>query len=198
MPSTLSVQFSLSAVSDSLQPHGLQHARPPCSSSAPRVYSHSCPWSRWCHPAISSSVIRFSSSCLQSFPASGSFQMNQFFTSGGQSIGISASTSVLPMNIQDRWYHKGSSGPKWPESKVSLLCLPTVWPCELLNLCVPQFPRLDYDDHNNTYRLIMKLNALIWEVLRTCLAQRKDSGDASNYCYSMIYHLLCESMKAKE
>lgn len=67
-----------------------------------------------------------------------------------------------------------------------------------LNLCVPQFPHLEYDDHNNTYRLIMKLNALIWEVLRTCLAQSKDSGDASNYCYSMIYHLLCESMKAKE
>ena len=84
----------------SLQPHGLQHTRPPCPSPNPRVYSNSCPLSRWCHPTISSSVVPFSS-CLQSFPASGSFPMSQFFTSGGQNTGVSASASVLPMNTQD-------------------------------------------------------------------------------------------------
>ena len=93
------VQFSHSIVSDSLQPHELQHARTPCPSTTPQVYSNSCPSSRWCHPAISSSVIPFS--CLQSFPASGSFQMSHFFASSGQSIGVSASASVLPMNTQD-------------------------------------------------------------------------------------------------
>ena len=85
-----SVQFILSVVSDSLRPHGLQHARTPCPSPTPGVDSNSCPLSRWCHPTISSSVVPFSS-CLQSFPASGSFQMSQFFTSGGQRIGISRS-----------------------------------------------------------------------------------------------------------
>ena len=100
-------QFS-SVVSDSLRPHRLQHARPARPSPTPRVYSNSCPLSRWPHPTVSSSVIPFSS-CLQSFPASGSFQMSQFFTSGGQSIGVSASTSVLPMNIQD-WFPLGWSG----------------------------------------------------------------------------------------
>ena len=93
-----SVQFSHSVVSNSLRPHGLQHARPPCPSPTPGVYSNSCPLSRGCHPIISSSVIPFSSH-LQSFPASGSFPMSQFFTSGSQSIGASASVSVLPMNI---------------------------------------------------------------------------------------------------
>ena len=95
-----SVQFSGSVMFDCLQPHGLQHARPPCPLPMPGVYSNSCPLSRWCHPTISSSVVPFSSS-LQSFLASGSFQMSQFFTSGCQSIGVSASTSVLPMNTQD-------------------------------------------------------------------------------------------------
>ena len=85
-----------------LQPHGLQHARPPCPSPTPGVHSNSCPLSQWCHPTISSSVIPFSSR-LQPFPASGSFQMSQFFASGGQSIGVSASASILPMNIQD-WF----------------------------------------------------------------------------------------------
>ena len=102
-----SVQFSQSVVSDSLQLHELQHTRPPCPST-PRVYSNSCLLSRWCHPTISSSVIPFSSH-LQSFPASRSFQMSQFFASSGQSIGVSASTSVLPMNIQD-WFPLGSTG----------------------------------------------------------------------------------------
>ena len=94
-----SVQFSSSAVSDSTRPHESQHARPPCPSPTPGVHSDSRPSSQWCHPAISPSVVPFSSCC--SFPASGSFQLSQLFTSGGQSTGVSASTSVLPMNTQD-------------------------------------------------------------------------------------------------
>ena len=93
-------------MSDSLQPHGLQHARPPCPSPTPGVYSNSCPLSRWCHLTISSSVLPFSSCLQSSFPASGSLQMSQLFASGGQSIGVSASTSVLPINIQD-WFPLG-------------------------------------------------------------------------------------------
>ena len=103
-----SVQFSHSVVSDSSRPHRLQHTRPPCPSPTPGVYSNSCPSSRWCHPSISSSVVSFSS-CLQSFPASGSFPMSRFFLSGGQSIGVSASASVCPMNIQD-WFPLGWIG----------------------------------------------------------------------------------------
>ena len=103
-----SVQFSCSVMSDSLQPHGLQHARPPCPSPTPGVYPDSCPLSWWCHLTISSPVIPFSS-CLQSFPTSGSFPMSHLFTSGGQSIGASASASVLPMNIQD-WFPLGWTG----------------------------------------------------------------------------------------
>ena len=103
-----SVQFSHSVMSDSLRPHGLQHARPPCPSPTPGVYSNSWPLSWWCHPTISFSVVPFSSR-LQSFPASGSFQMSQLFTSGGKSIGVSASASVLPMNIQD-WFPLGWTG----------------------------------------------------------------------------------------
>ena len=101
-------QFSLSFVSNSWRPHGLQQARPLCPSPAPGVYSNSCPFSRWCRLTISSSVVPFSSH-LQSFPESGSFQMNQFFASGSQSIGVSASASVLPMNIQD-WFPLGWTG----------------------------------------------------------------------------------------
>ena len=101
-----SVQFSHSVMSNSLRPHELQHIRPLCPSPTPRVHPNPCPLSQWCHPTISSSVIPFSS-CPQSLPASGSFQMSQLFTSGGQSIGVSASTSVLPMNTRDwsplRW-----------------------------------------------------------------------------------------------
>ena len=97
-----SVQFSCSVLSDSLQPHELQHTRPPCPSLTLRAYANLCPSSQWCHPTISSSVIPFSS-CLQSFLASWSFPMSQFFTSGGQSIGVSASASVLSMNSQDRF-----------------------------------------------------------------------------------------------
>jgi len=94
-----SVQFSGSVVSNSLRPHELQHARPPCPSPTPRVHSNSCPLSRWCHPTISSSVVPFS--CLQSIPASQSFPVSQFFASGGQSV-----VSVLPMNIQE-WFPLG-------------------------------------------------------------------------------------------
>ena len=104
----ISVQSSHSVVSDSLRPHELQHTRPPCSSLTPGIYSNSCPVSRWWPLAISSSVVPFSS-CLQSFPASGSFLMSQFFASNGQSIGVSPSASILPMNIQD-WFPLGLTG----------------------------------------------------------------------------------------
>ena len=103
-----SVQFSHSVMSGSLRPHGLQHTRLPCPSPTPWIYSNSCLLSRWCHPTISSSDVPFSS-CLQSFPASGSFQMSQFFTSVGQRTGVSALASVLPMNIQD-WFALGWTG----------------------------------------------------------------------------------------
>ena len=103
-----SVQFSHSVVSDSLRPHGPQHARLPCPSPSPRACSNSCPLSWWCYPTISSSVVPFSS-CLQSFLPSGSFLMSQLFALGSQSIGASASASVLPMNIQD-WLPLGWTG----------------------------------------------------------------------------------------
>ena len=108
-----SVQFSCSVVSDSLRPHESQHARPPCPSPTPGVNSDACPSSRWCHPAISSSVIPFSS-CSQSLPASGSFPVSQLFAWGGQSTGVSTSASVLPMNTQD-WSPLGWTG--WISSK---------------------------------------------------------------------------------
>ena len=95
-----SVQFSHSVMSDSFWPHEPQHARPPCPSPTPGVHPNPCPLSRWCHPTITSSVVLFSS-CPQSFPASQSFPMNQLFAWGGQSIGVLASVSVLPMNTQD-------------------------------------------------------------------------------------------------
>ena len=103
-----SVQFSHSVMSDSIWPHGLQHVRLPYPSPTPGACSNSCLSSQWCHPTISSSVVPISS-CLQSFPASGSFPMSQFFTAGGQSIEASASASVLPMNTQD-WSPSGWTG----------------------------------------------------------------------------------------
>ena len=105
---TSSIQFSRSVISNSLPPHRLQHARLPCLSPTPGACSNSCPSRRWWHPTISSSVVPFSS-CLWSFPASGSFQMSHLFASGGQSIGVSASASVLPKNIQD-WFPLGWTG----------------------------------------------------------------------------------------
>ena len=107
----VSIQFCHSVMSDSLKPHGLQHNRLPCPSPTPRTCSHSCPLGQWCHPTVSSSVIPFS--CLQSFPTSGSFPVSQVFTSGGQNIRASASTSALPMNIQD-WF------PLWLTGWISL------------------------------------------------------------------------------
>ena len=107
MHTQTSVQFSCSVVSDSLRPQGLQHARLPCPSPTPRAYLNSGPSHRWWHPTISSSVVPFSH--FQSFPASGSFKMSQFFTSGGQSIGVSASTAVLPMDTQN-WSPLGWTG----------------------------------------------------------------------------------------
>ena len=117
MPSYIysSVQFSRSVVSDSLRPHEPQHARPPCLSLTPGIHPNPCPLSQWCHSTISSSVIPFSY-CPKSFPASGSFQMSQFFASGGQSIGVSASTSVLSMNTQD-WSPLGWTGWTFLQSK---------------------------------------------------------------------------------
>ena len=125
-PKFSSVQFSCSVVSDSLRPHELQHARPPCPSPTPGVYPNSCASSQWCQPTTSSSIIPFSS-CLQSFPASGSFQMSQFFAWNGQSIGVSASASVLPMSIQD-WFALGLTGWISLQSKglSSIFCNTTV------------------------------------------------------------------------
>ena len=111
----ISVQFSHSVMSDSLQPHESQHARAPCPSQTPRVYTNPCPSSQWCHPAISSSVVPFSS-CPQSFPALGSYTMSQHFTWGCQHIGVSASTSVFPMNTQD-WSPLGLTGWIFLQSK---------------------------------------------------------------------------------
>ena len=103
-----SIQFSHSVMSNALRPHGCQHTRHPCPSPTPRIYSNSRPLSQWCYPTISSSVVPFSS-CPQSFPASGSFQISQYFASGGQGIGASASASVIAMNIQD-WFPLGWTG----------------------------------------------------------------------------------------
>ena len=121
-----SVQFSHSVVSDSLQPHESQHARPPCPSPTPGVHPNSRPLSRWCHPAISSSVVPFSS-CTQYLPASESFPMSQLFTWGGQSTGVSALASVLPMNTQDwspcspRDSQESSPTPQFKSSNSSVL-----------------------------------------------------------------------------
>ena len=133
---TLSVQFSHSVMSNSLWPHGLQHARLPCPSTTPGACSNLCPLSRWCHPTIPSSVIPFS--CLESFPPSRSFPMSQFYASGGQNIGVSASASVLPMNIQD-WFPLGLTGLLSLQSKGLWKCFlqhhsskgSTLWCCFL-------------------------------------------------------------------
>ena len=135
-----SVQFSCSVVSDSLWPHEPQHAGPPCPSPTPGVYSNSCPLSQWCHPTISSSVVPFSS-CPQSFPASGSFPMTQLFAWGGQSIEVSASTLVLPMNTQD-WSPLGWTGwisLQWGTLKESLLARDSQESCP-----TPQFKNINF------------------------------------------------------
>ena len=140
-----SVQFSHSGMSDSLWPHGLQHTRPPCPLPTPGVYSN---WlSRWCHPTISSSVIPFPSLC-QSFLASGSFLMSQFFTSDGQSIGVSASASVLPMNIQDRFPLGWTGWISWQSKGLSRV-----------------FSNTTIQKHEELILYQYKLQILIWESL---------------------------------
>ena len=130
--------FSCSIMSDSLQPHGLHHARLPCPSPSPRVCSNSCPLSQRCHPTISPSVIPFSS-CLQSFPESGSFLMSGLFALGGQSMGASASTSVLLMNIQD-WFPLGLTGLISLQFKGPWMRKPSNLPPSSGSLCSPSSP----------------------------------------------------------
>ena len=145
-----SVQFSSSVVSDSLWHHGLQHARPPCPSPAPGAYSNSCLSSLWCHPTISFPVVPFPS--LQSFPASGSFPVSQFFPSGGQSIGVSASASVLPMNIQD-WFPLGLTGWISLQFKEILLKYCKIYPCKVCNSVV--FNILTVISNNTNLRIFL-------------------------------------------
>ena len=133
-----SVPFSRSVVSDTLRPHELQHTRHPCPSPIPRVYPNSCPLSWWCHPTISSSVVPFSSQ-LQCFPAPGSFPMKQFFAPGGQTIGVSASISVLPMNTQD-WSPLGWTG--WISLQSKGLSNTTVQSINSLAVSFPYGPTL--------------------------------------------------------
>ena len=132
-----SVQFSHSVVSNSLWPHRPQRAGPPCLSLTPRVYPNSCPLSRWCHPTILSSVVPFSS-CPQSFPASGSFQMSQFFTSGGQNIGVSASTSILP-----QWRVLTKCGPQQNLDRI-LKSRDITWPTKVHVVKAMVFPVVMY------------------------------------------------------
>ena len=145
-----SVQFSsVAVVSDSLWPHESQHARPPCPSPTPGVYSNSYPLSRWCHPTISCSVVPFSS-CLQSLPASGSFPMSQLFAWGGQSIGVSASASVLPMNTQNwsplgwiGWNLHRATQPEsdWAQIWTKVFCL---WNSRLIGIDSRSIPNIRY------------------------------------------------------
>ena len=145
--------FSQSFVSNSLRPHGLQHARPPCPSPTPGVYSSLCPLSQWCHPTTSFSVVPFSS-CLQSFPASRSFSVSQFFASGGQSIGVSASTSVLPMNTQD-WSPLGWTGwspcsPRYSQESIPTPQFKSINSSALSFLCSPTLTSIhDYWKNNS-------------------------------------------------
>ena len=140
--SVLVVQFSCSVVCYSLWPHGLQHTRLPCPSPTPGACSNLCPLSQWCHPTILSSFFPFSS-CLHSFPASGSLQTSQFFTSGGQRIGVSASASVLPMNNQDWFPLDGLVGsPRSPRDSQEFSPTPQFKGINSLALCFPYSPTL--------------------------------------------------------
>ena len=134
-----SVQFSCSVVSNSLRPRGLQHSRPPCPSPTSRVCPNSCPLSLWCHPTVSSSVIPLSS-CLQSSPASESFPMNQLFALGGQSIGVSASTSVFPMNTQD-WSPLGWSPLRSHKGDLCLMYMK--WVLKLYSMYIKEKKMID-------------------------------------------------------
>ena len=158
-------------MSDSLQPHESQHTRPPCPSLTPRVPSNSCPSSWWCHPAISSSVVPFSS-CPQSLPASGSFPMSQIFTSGGQSIGVSALASFLPMNIQD-WSPLGWTGWISLQSKNSQESSPT-----------PQFKSINFLVLSFLYSLSLTSIHDYW---------KNHSLDHMNFCWkvmSLLFNML--------
>ena len=159
-----SVQFSHSVVSNSLQPHGLQHARPPCPPPIPGVHSNLCPLSLWCHPTISSSVVPFSSH-LQSFPASGSFLMSQFFASGGQSIGV----SVLPVNIQD-WFLLG-----WTKWIIILNKGDSPWGMSFPLL----FPNIDGNDHSSVYR---GKSALALKMKEQCRVSTSPRGSPAVHC----------------
>ena len=159
-------------MSDSLWPHELHHARPPCPSPTPGVHPNPCPLSQWCHPTISSSVIPFSS-CPQSFPASGSFQMSQLFESGGQSIGVSASASVFPTNIQD-WFPLGW---RWWNSSwamllmVTLICSSFFFSFEVLRvrscvfwLIIHLLWRNIYEDSSSIYLFVVLYYLLFYKV----------------------------------
>ena len=155
-------------MSESLWPHGLQHSKPPCPSPTPRVYSNLCPLNWWCHPTISSSVVLVSSH-LQSFPASGCFLMSQFFASGSQSIGVSASTSVLPTNIQD-WFPLGWT--KWTiilskDDSTRRVSFPLL------------FPNIDGNDHSSACR---GKSALALKTKEGCHATASPRGRPAVHC----------------
>ena len=157
-----SVQFSHSVVSDSLWPHGLQHARLPSPSPTPGACSNSCPSSQWCHPTISSSVVLFSS-CPQSCPASGSLPRSQFFASGGQSIGVSALASTLPMTIQD-WFPLGFTG--WISLKSKELSRVFSNTTVQKHQFFGAQPSLRSNSHIHTQRLEKTIAVIIWTFVR--------------------------------
>ena len=163
-----SVQFSRLVISDSLWPHELQHARPPFPSPTPRVYSNLCPLNWWCHPTISSSVIHFSF-YLQSFPAMRAFPMSQLFSSGDQSIGVSASSSVLPMNIQD-WFLLG-----WTKWIIILNKGDSPWGMSFPLL----FPNIDGNDHSSVYR---GKSALALKMKEQCRVSTSPRGSPAVHC----------------
>ena len=186
-----SVQFSHSVMSNSLQPHELQHTRPPCPSQTPGVYPNPCPSSQWCHPTISSSVVSFSS-CPQSFPASGSFPMSQFFISGGQSIGVSTSTSLLPMNTQP-WSPLGWTG--W----ISLQSKGLSRVFSNTTVQKHQFFGTQLSSQSNSLRSIQFLSFIVsifaWNVSLVSLIFFKRSLAFPFYCFPLflcIVHLISE------
>ena len=186
-------QFS-SVVSNSLWPHEPQHARPPCLSPTPRVHPNSCPLSRWCHPTISSSVVPFSS-CPQSFPAPGSFQMSQLFASGGQSIGVSASTTVLPLNTRD-WSPLGWTGWISLQSKgLSEFSLAN-YDLRAKSSPLPVFVNKVLLEHNHaclfTYFLwlILHCNVRVELLLQTIWAWNIYSPALYRVCWPLIYAIV--------
>ena len=152
-------------MSNSLWPHGQQHARPLCPSQTPWVYWNSCSLSRWCHPTISSSVVPFSS-CPQSFPASGSFQMSQLFASGGQSTGVSASTSLLPVNIQD-WFPLGWTG--WILQSKIIYKIMYVYLCVCVCVCVQYACIFMYNIHVQYICICIYICTIMYIYDYTCI-----------------------------